>query len=49
MNHRIIYYAKLTALDIFRLWPSVQHHVIIVAGICLPILLLLGLQNGEVA
>ena len=49
MNHRIIYYAKLTALDIFRLWPSVQHHVIIVAGICLPILLLLGLKNGEVA
>ena len=49
MNRRIGYYAKLTALDIFRLWPSVQHHVIIVAGICLPILLLLGLKNGEVS
>jgi ABC-type lipoprotein release transport system permease subunit len=27
----------------------VQHHVIIVSGICLPILLLLGLKNGHLA
>jgi hypothetical protein len=32
-----------------RLWSSVQHHVVIVSGICLPILLLLGLKNGHLA
>ena len=42
-------YHVLTLRDVLRLWPSVQHHVIIVAGICLPILLLLGLKNGHVA
>jgi|LSQX01.2.fsa_nt_gb ABC-type lipoprotein release transport system permease subunit len=42
-------YHQLTILDVLRLWPTVQHHVIIVAGICLPILLLLGLKNGHVA
>ncbi|MEM7473780.1 MAG: hypothetical protein AAF483_02235, partial [Planctomycetota bacterium] len=41
-------YHELTRLDIERLWSSVQHHVVIVAGICLPILLLLGLKNGHV-
>jgi len=42
-------YHVLTFQDVLRLWPTVQHHVIIVAGICLPILLLLGLKNGHVA
>ena len=43
------YYHLLTLLDLVRLWPSVQQQVIIVAGICLPILMLLGLKNGHVA
>lgn len=34
--------------DLTRLWPTTQHHIIIVAGICLPILLLLGLKRGHV-
>lgn len=46
---RWLLYHRLTMLDVLRLWPTVQHHVIIVAGICLPILLLLGLKNGHVA
>ncbi|WP_372717707.1 ABC transporter permease [Novipirellula sp.] len=46
---RLTLYNSLTALDVVRLWQSVQHHVIIVAGICLPILLLLGLRNGHLA
>ena len=46
---RWLLYHHLTILDVLRLWPTVQHHVIIVAGICLPILLLLGLKNGHVA
>ena len=46
---RFLYYHRLTFLDLVRLWPSVQQQVIIVAGICLPILLLLGLKNGHVA
>jgi ABC-type lipoprotein release transport system permease subunit len=46
---RWLLYHILTVLDVLRLWPSVQHHVVIVAGICLPILLLLGLKNGHVA
>lgn len=46
---RWVLYHLLTVLDVLRLWPTVQHHVIIVAGICLPILLLLGLKNGHVA
>lgn len=46
---RWLLYHQLTMLDVIRLWPTVQHHVIIVAGICLPILLLLGLKNGHVA
>ena len=48
MNHFFLY-SRLTCLDVARLWSTVQHHVIIVAGICLPILLLLGLKNGHVA
>lgn len=43
------YYTRLAITDLFRLWSSTQHHVIIVAGICLPILLLLGLGAGQVA
>src|SRR5262249_50193603 len=42
-------YLRLGLLDLVRLWPTTQHHVIIVAGICLPILLLLGLKRGHVA
>lgn len=43
------YYHRLALRDLFRLWSTTQHHVIIVAGICLPILLLLGLKRGHVA
>ena len=46
---RWIYYHWLAVSDLFRLWTTTQHHVIIVAGICLPILLLLGLKQGHVA
>jgi ABC-type lipoprotein release transport system permease subunit len=42
-------YLRLGLLDLVRLWPTTQHHVIIVAGISLPILLLLGLKRGHVA
>ena len=45
---RWLYYHYLTLCDIRRLWPSVQGQVIIVAGICLPILILLGLKRGHV-
>ena len=46
---RWAYYCKLAILDFTRLWSSTQHHIIIVAGIVLPILLLLGLKRGHVA
>ncbi len=46
---RIGYSMKLAALDFTRLWASTQHHIIIIAGIVLPILLLLGLKRGHVA
>ncbi len=46
---RWIYYNRLAALDFVRLWASTQQHVIIVAGICLPLLMLLGLKRGHVA
>ncbi|MDR0706176.1 MAG: hypothetical protein LBF88_14475 [Planctomycetaceae bacterium] len=49
MFNRFRLYTLLTFLDILRLWSSVQHHVVIVSGICLPILLLLGLKNGHLA
>lgn len=42
------YYCQLSTRDLVRLWPSTQHHIIIVAGICLPILMLLGLKRGHV-
>jgi putative ABC transport system permease protein len=47
MTKRI--YADLAVKDVFRLWSASQLQVIIIAGICLPILLLLGLKNGHVA
>lgn len=48
MFARFRYYTSLAIRDLLRLWASTQHHVIIVAGICLPILLLLGLKRGHV-
>jgi hypothetical protein len=45
---RFRYYTSLALRDLIRLWSSTQHHVVIVAGICLPILLLLGLKRGHV-
>lgn len=45
---RWIYYAVLGWRDLTRLWSTTQHHIIIVTGICLPILLLLGLKRGHV-
>ena len=42
------YYLGLGWRDLIRLWSTTQHHVIIVAGICLPILMLLGLKRGHV-
>lgn len=47
MTKRI--YTELAIKDVFRLWSASQLQVIIIAGICLPILLLLGLKNGHVA
>tara|TARA_R110002049_G_scaffold251918_5_gene426362 strand:+ start:4248 stop:6155 length:1908 start_codon:yes stop_codon:yes gene_type:complete len=45
---RWFYYIKLAWYDLFRLRSATQHHIIIVAGICLPILMLLGLKRGHV-
>jgi len=45
---RFRYYTCLALRDLIRLWSSTQHHILIVAGICLPILLLLGLKRGHV-
>lgn len=42
------YYFGLGCRDLIRLWSTTQHHVIIVAGICLPIMMLLGLKRGHV-
>ena len=42
-------YVDLAIKDVFRLWSASQLQVIIIAGICLPILMLLGLKNGHVA
>jgi ABC-type lipoprotein release transport system permease subunit len=42
-------YTDLAIKDVFRLWSASQLQVVIIAGICLPILLLLGLKNGHVA
>ena len=41
-------YSLLALKDVFRLWSATQLQVIVIAGICLPILLLLGLKNGHV-
>lgn len=49
MIARWIFYIRLGFLDLVRLRATTQHHVIIVAGICLPILMLLGLKRGHVA
>lgn len=49
MISRWCFYLRLGWLDLVRLWSTTQHHVIIVAGICLPILMLLGLKRGHVA
>lgn len=46
---RWLYYLKLAWFDLLRLRTTVVLHVIIVAGICLPILLLLGLKRGHIA
>lgn len=48
MISRWTYYFGLAIRDLFRLWTTTQHHVIIVAGICLPILMLLGIKRGHV-
>ena len=48
MFARFGYYTSLAIRDLLRMWSSTQHHVVIVAGICLPILLLLGLKRGHV-
>lgn len=49
MLGRLAYYLRLAVLDFTRLWHTTQHHVVIIAGIVLPILLLLGLKRGHVA
>lgn len=43
------YYFNLACRDVFRLWSATQLQIIIIAGICLPILMLMGLKNGHVA
>lgn len=42
-------YFSLAWKDVIRLWSATQLQVVIIAGICLPILLLLGLKRGHVA
>ncbi|MDA7884785.1 hypothetical protein N9B23_00275 [bacterium] len=49
MMKNLSLYFDLAVKDVFRLWSATQLQVIIVAGICLPILLLIGLKNGHVA
>lgn len=49
MIHRLFFYLHLGWLDLIRLWPATRQHILIVTGICLPILLLLGLKRGHVA
>ena len=46
---RLKLYTDFAIKDVFRLWSASQLQVIIIAGICLPILMLLGLKNGHVA
>ncbi len=45
---QLIYSLELAFKDLVRLWSGTRHHVVIVAGICLPILMLLGLKRGHV-
>ena len=40
---------QLTLCDLFRLRDTSRRHVVIVAGISLPVLILVGLKNGHVA
>ncbi len=49
MMNRFLFYLQLGWLDLIRLWPATRQHILIVTGICLPILLLLGLKRGHVA
>ena len=49
MMNRLLFYLQLGWLDLIRLWPATRQHILIVTGICLPILLLLGLKRGHVA
>lgn len=44
-----LYYTQLALLDIRRLWSAVWPQIVVVSGICLPILLLQGLKRGHVA
>ena len=46
MTNHIRYYLFLAVADLMRLWRTTQNHVIIVAGICLPLFLLLGIKTG---
>jgi len=48
MFNRLLFYTELTFLDLRRLWKPSLLQIIIVSGICLPVLLLLGLKNGHV-
>jgi len=49
MINRLKYYAELTLLDLYSpLWRTVRQFAI-VTGICLPILLLYGVKNGQIA
>lgn len=48
MFRRFFYYLSLSVKDLVRLWAVTQHHIVIVTGICLPILLLMGLKRGHV-
>lgn len=46
--NRFLYCIDLAIKDLVRLRAGTRHHVVIVAGICLPILMLLGLKRGHV-
>lgn len=48
MFDRLRYYTELTLFDLYRLRFAMVQQVAIVSGICLPILLLLGLTNGHI-
>jgi len=49
LSSRLKTYVFVALRDVFRLWTATQLQVIIISGICLPILILLGLTNGHVA